>query len=131
VTMTHEEILAQSKVGGFMTIRIEIDSVGPLGGVWSRRYGWLHQPDIIAIEPPLETDAENIARLEARIAELESQLACPPTEWIAWNSGENPVPGKFVRYRMRDGDESNWVAKYLRWTHEGGPSDIVAYRVID
>ena len=75
--MTHEEIIEKAKVGGFVTVRLEIldvddgDNALPLKADIDLT-GWVNISDIIAIEPPPETDAEKIARLEARIAELEA-----------------------------------------------------------
>lgn len=52
--------------------------------------------------------------------------------WIEWNGGESPVtPSAKVEYRLRDGYTTTWNAMDLSWRHDGGPSDIVTYRVRD
>ena len=84
--MTHEEIIAQAKVGGFVTVRAVITNIDEddveLPLELSGEY-WVVPDDIIAIEPPPETDAEKIARLEARVRELEA---------LAIRIGTGPFP---------------------------------------
>ena len=54
------------------------------------------------------------------------------TEWIEWNGGKNPVPGKKVDIQWhggevaRDQDSDSWV-----WKHCNNGYDIIAYRVIE
>lgn len=54
--------------------------------------------------------------------------------WTVWHGGENPVPGKMVMYKLRDGYESKApvISNELRWEMMGRPSgtDIIAYRVV-
>jgi hypothetical protein len=84
--MTRDEILAQAKVGGFAIVRLEIANFHKDGSVsvfhpacQNTRWHSLEN-EIIAIEPPPETDAEKIARLEARVAELEAQALPNPAK---------------------------------------------------
>lgn len=55
--------------------------------------------------------------------------------WIDWVSGENPVPGKKVMYKLRDGDESRKpvLSDDLRWemVDDSYAADIIAYRVVE
>ena len=79
MAMTHEEIIEKAKVGGFVTVRLEIldvdhgDKELPLQADIEPT-GWVDASNIIAIEPSPEAAAEKIARLEARIAELIAEL---------------------------------------------------------
>ena len=81
--MEKKDVLAQAKVGGWAIVRMPIaeisqNSQGPMNSfmrVEARVYFSDNRlKDIISIEPPPETEAEKIARLEARIAELEGAL---------------------------------------------------------
>ena len=57
-------------------------------------------------------------------------------DWIIWNGGECPVPGKRVqvqfRYQSRIEAEryEGREADLLRWGHAGNGGDIIAYRII-
>lgn len=55
------------------------------------------------------------------------------TEWIDWNGGENPVPGKEINVRFRDGIEDHLPedSGIWTWAHEGHAGDIIAYRVVE
>ncbi|MCV0413471.1 MAG: hypothetical protein K5831_01130 [Brevundimonas sp.] len=51
--------------------------------------------------------------------------------WIAWEGGENPVPGvRDVELRLRSGDEftGSDVNAHGIWRHIWGEGDIIAYR---
>lgn len=56
--------------------------------------------------------------------------------WRAWGvraevNREMPVSGDtIIQARLRDGSEKQGEARYGVWSHTGGPSDIVAYRVV-
>lgn len=58
-----------------------------------------------------------------------------PTAWLGWNSGDCPIPeasGEEFSVRLRDGEEisvPDLDAMHLRWRHDGGDQDIVAYRL--
>ncbi len=55
------------------------------------------------------------------------------SDWIEWNGGENPVPGKRVNVKFRDG----WVgpngeeSEFWGWGQNGLAGDIAAYQVVD
>lgn len=53
--------------------------------------------------------------------------------WIDWAGGKRPVPpGTLVTYRLRSGSTitADRRAGGLEWSHIGGSSDIVAYKVV-
>ncbi len=79
--MKKEDVLAQAKVGGYAIVRMPIAEVcsrasGPMNSFMrieaSVYFSDVRLKDIISIEPPPESDAEKIARLEARVKELEA-----------------------------------------------------------
>ena len=53
--------------------------------------------------------------------------------WIDWVGGDNPVPGKIIKYKMRNGIESFacYGSQSVRWKHIGSGDDIIAYRVVE
>lgn len=56
------------------------------------------------------------------------------TNWIEWHGGENPVPGKRVKVKYRNGADNNgksFISESFRWDHAGAFLDIIAYRVVD
>lgn len=71
-------------------------------------------------------------------AAMDAILGNPPfaSSWIEWPGGECPVlPGTVVEYRMREPvfpNEGTFqdIARDLEWPHTGGPSDIIAYRIV-
>ncbi len=75
----------------------------------------------------------------AHIGEKHEHLKAQPEEsmegWIEWAGGENPVPGKKVKYKLRDGDESRKpvLSDDLRWemVDDSYAADIIAYRVVE
>lgn len=77
------------------------------------------------------TSADAIAKRFAREA---AEPAKPVADgWIEWRGGECPVPaGVQLDVRLRFGNAFSAIrrAPALRWTHEGNPGDIVAYRLI-
>lgn len=77
--MNRQAILDQAKVGGWAIVRQEICSVNPkndsliLGLKNHDGEKLVFREQVLSIEPPPETDAEKIARLEARVKELEAE----------------------------------------------------------
>lgn len=74
----------------------------------------------------------------AAIARAESALAAPRHDadgWIPWAGCECPVDEKvLVEVKLRSGSawidqEAQMGADWL-WDHDGGPDDIIAYRVV-
>lgn len=53
--------------------------------------------------------------------------------WIKWEGGLNPVPGRRVDYRFRNGDEYfDLRSNVLTWWHDDRAcgADIIAYRIV-
>lgn len=63
--------------------------------------------------------------------------AIKPTngDWIEWNGGENPVPGKRVNVKFRNGtideDRDREKSELWVWPHVDSSYDIIAYQVVD
>ena len=75
---------------------------------------------------------------KAAIARAEAALAEPQPDadgWIPWAGGECPEAEEvLVEVRLRSGaecinQEAKMGADWL-WDHDGGPGDIIAYRVV-
>lgn len=77
-------------------------------------------------------DWDMFARAEAALAEPQPDA----DGWIPWASGPCPVdPDDLVEVKLRDGEEfigneaqdgGEWI-----WEHDGGPGDIMFYRVVE
>lgn len=57
-----------------------------------------------------------------------------PEGWEVWEGGENPAPGKWVKYKLRSGAQHAYYSDDLDWGHSSpdsfeSPYDIVAYQV--
>lgn len=54
------------------------------------------------------------------------------SERISWSGGQCPVDENvIVSVRIRNGTVTpDFAASQLRWTHTGGPDDIIAYREV-
>ena len=75
---------------------------------------------------------------QATITRAEAALAEPQPDadgWIPWVGAECPVDEKaLVEVKLRSGSawidqEAQMGADWL-WDHDGGPDDIIAYRVV-
>lgn len=74
---------------------------------------------------------------------VKAMLAASPqgegssAEWITHDGGPNPVPGKMVEVRYRNGETETRTANRLGWNHWEaetpglGGYDIIAYRVTE
>lgn len=72
----------------------------------------------------------------AHIGEKHEHLKDKPMAsygWIEWDGDDNPVPGKIIKYQMRNGIESFacYGSQSVRWKHIGSGDDIIAYRVVE
>lgn len=78
--------------------------------------------------------AEDIIKLFSEAVEKYKERNVPIKEeaWTVWHGGENPVPGKMVEFKMRNGERGNDQihSSVLHWDHNGEAWDVVAYRVI-
>lgn len=54
------------------------------------------------------------------------------SEWIEWKGGEQPMEDSMnVKIRWRSGFEPGSGPAYVwSWSHQNGPYDIIAYRII-
>lgn len=54
------------------------------------------------------------------------------SKWIKWEGGENPVPGKKVKFALRDGEEGSYASDALDWRYDNEEGwGIVEYCVIE
>jgi hypothetical protein len=53
--------------------------------------------------------------------------------WIEWNGGECPIKSDKTRveYEQKNGRIANGYGHYIRWSHDVGNCDIIAYRIIE
>lgn len=66
------------------------------------------------------------------IEQSKKSVAQKDEAWTVWFGGDNPVPGKMVEFKMRNGERGNDQvhSSVLHWDHLGEAWDVVAYRVI-
>lgn len=74
-----------------------------------------------------------IAHIGEKYDHLKEKPEAPTEIWIDWVGGENPVPGKIIKYKMRSGIKSVgcYGSQSVRWKHVGSGDDIIAYRVVE
>lgn len=103
--------------GVMLTLRI------PIGMGLAQATVRIHSSAVKDIIERAETDAEKIARLEARNAELESG-------WVSWDGGPCPFhPDASVDVLQRSGTRYGFApASRSQWVHTGSPRDVVAFR---
>ncbi|MCK0651329.1 hypothetical protein [Escherichia coli] len=53
-----------------------------------------------------------------------------PEGWEAWEGGENPVPGKWVKYKLRSGAQYADYSDDLDWSHSSLGSSASAYDIV-
>lgn len=66
------------------------------------------------------------------IEQSKKSVAQKDEAWTVWFGGDNPVPGKMVEFKMRNGERGNDQvhSSVLHWDHLGEAWDVVAYRVV-
>lgn len=80
--------------------------------------------------------AEDVIKLFSEAVEKYKERNVPIKEeaWTVWFGGVNPVPGKIVEYKLRNGEGKvlSRLSDHLHWGHIGAlkGSDIIAYRVV-
>lgn len=142
--MEKEDVLAQAKVGGWAIVRQKICSVNPKKDsllVGLENYDGerlVFHTQVLSIEPPPETDAEKIARLEGELGQCKQDCA----DWeyraktkspskIEWLGGPRPIsPDARAIVWTRNGDARLILAMGCRWDHDQSSHDIVAYMVL-
>lgn len=50
--------------------------------------------------------------------------------WEVWEGGENPVPGKWVKYKLRSGAQYSDYSDDLDWSHSSPGSSASSYDII-
>lgn len=95
----------------------------PIGIGLAQATARIHSSAVKDVVERTESDAEAIARLEARNAELESG-------WVSWDGGPCPFhPDASVDVLQRSGTKYGWApASRSQWAHTGSPQDVVAFR---
>jgi hypothetical protein len=95
---------------------------------------WYIEREIKRLTAPLKIVRET--SLEQNLQNLgvpASIVKSDDSSWIPWSGGENPIPGKKVRFKCRDGYEdvhaADWIGWWI-WNQEWNHDDIVAYKVI-
>lgn len=53
-----------------------------------------------------------------------------PEGWEVWEGGENPAPGKWVKYKLRSGAQHAGYSDNLDWSHSSPESLVSAYDII-
>jgi hypothetical protein len=86
---------------------------------------------LLAVVPKGSGLAVHLAAMLAASPQGEGSSA----DWITHDGGPNPVPGKMVDWRNREGGEETCESDELEgWYHphgEGARYDIIAYRVTE
>lgn len=62
------------------------------------------------------------------------RIARPDADgWYSWSGGENPVPGREVAYKLKNGSHfgSSTLSNELYWDWTNAASDIVAFRLVE
>lgn len=59
---------------------------------------------------------------------------CPqdglPEGWEVWEGGENPAPGKWVKYKLRSGAQHADYSDDLDWSHSSPGSSASSYDIV-
>lgn len=53
-----------------------------------------------------------------------------PEGWEVWEGGENPAPGKWVKYKLRSGAQYADYSDDLDWSHSSPGSSASAYDIV-
>ena len=53
-----------------------------------------------------------------------------PEGWEVWEGGENPAPGKWVKYKLRSGAQYADYSDDLDWSHSSPESSASSYDII-
>lgn len=81
---------------------------------------------------------EDFERARDAAAKAEAAMAGPQPDadgWIKWGGGECPVSSDTrVELKFRSGqvwiDDEVETGCFWRWSHDGCPADIIAYRIV-
>lgn len=53
-----------------------------------------------------------------------------PEGWEVWEGGENPAPGKWVKYKLRSGAQYADYSDDLDWSHSSPGSSASSYDIV-
>lgn len=53
-----------------------------------------------------------------------------PEGWEVWEGGENPAPGKWVKYKLRSGAQYADFSDDLDWSHSSPGSSASSYDIV-
>lgn len=92
------------------------------------------QRELVALRSQVRDASALVKQLHDVVATIVVDVDAPKEEaWTVWYGGDNPVPGKMVDIKSRDGVIiSNVPSGRIGWNRAlfGYGSDIIAYRVI-
>ncbi|WAX14065.1 hypothetical protein ECO71P1_00002 [Escherichia phage ECO71P1] len=92
------------------------------------------QRELVALRSQVRDASALVKQLHDVVANIGVDDAPKEEAWNVWFGGENPVPGKMVEYKLRDGVDKvlSRLSDHLYWGHIGAlkGSDIAAYRVV-
>lgn len=91
------------------------------------------QRELVALRSQVRDASALVKQLHDVVATIGVDVDAPKEEaWTVWHGGENPVPGKMVEFKMRNGERGNDKihSSVLHWDHHGEAWDVIAYRVV-
>lgn len=93
------------------------------------------QRELVALRSQVRDASLLVKQLHDVVATIGVDVDAPKEEaWTVWFGGDNPVPGKMVEYKLRNGEGKvlSRLSDHLHWAHIGAlkGSDIIAYRVV-
>ncbi|AYD85433.1 hypothetical protein [Escherichia phage FEC19] len=93
------------------------------------------QRELVALRSQVRDASALVKQLHDVVATIGVDVDAPKEEaWTVWFGGNNPVPGKMVEYKLRNGGDKvlSRLSDHLHWGHIGAlkGSDIIAYRVV-
>ena len=91
------------------------------------------QRELVALRSQVRDASALVKQLHDVVATIVVDVDAPKEEaWTVWSGGDNPVPGKMVEFKMRNGERGNDQihSSVLHWDHHGEAWDVIAYRVV-
>lgn len=64
------------------------------------------------------------------ISEVDDYQDGLPEGWEVWEGGENPAPGKWVKYKLRSGAQYADYSDDLDWSHSSPGSSASSYDIV-
>lgn len=92
------------------------------------------QRELVALRSQVRDASALVKQLHDVVATIGVDVNAPKEEaWTVWHGGDNPVPGKRVDVKYRDGVVTiDTFSDCIGWSRTllGYGSDIIAYRVV-